>query len=664
MNIQTMLDRLQEDIESIHGFSPRLSVARVPLYEALWRDLLLRIELMGGNIYHLSPDADQSSSMTTVGTPLRDIPSGDHTPAVRKDSGFLDNPAMDGFNSSTLFRFVLDSQAETDDINVIPDLWVPDELQPLVLQFVCTRLPSLLRAIRQVCLLTYKSKSNEITKSMEEAAVSGFLSRNAACHELSKFHYTSKARSGGNSSQVLKLSRLLINMILDPVDWSNIRPSHGPGAVSDAKKGRAKWAQLDGRTTRMCDKYYPLGEFFSPTPDLYDYRQADYVPSVCKLAVVPKDKRGPRIICTQPTGLMWVQQGQRKNLERAIESSPYLRTNRYLRGAGEMRVSIKFDKQEQNGGIALEASSSREYATIDLKDASDLVSWGLVKYLLNKQNLSYVAASRAMYVRVPGEPLVRLHMFAPMGSAMCFPIESLIFWVVAAAATYVQRGVTYEHFGKGRRFLPSWLAANLPEVFVFGDDVICRSEYANAVCETYAELGFKPNFNKTFSKGLYRESCGVDAYRGERLDIVRLQSTSITSMSDVYATVDLANRARGAHMVQLSNYLETQVEAFLGFPLAAGTYPGCLWNRGWPCNSEGAKMALSYNIRRRARIRFNPNLQRFEAMSVIASPRTESAPQDGRCRLFRGLTTGVEEHAVDWLSPDNLRYYLGWVAAF
>jgi hypothetical protein len=107
-----------------------------------------------------------------------------------------------------------------------------------------------------------------------------------------------------------------------------------------------------------------------------------------------------------------------------------------------------------------------------------------------------------------------------------------------------------------------------------------------------------------------------------------------------------------------------EVEAFLGFRLAAGLTGGSLWDRGWPRDENGADMALSWNIRRHCKIRFNPNLQRWEGMTVIARPLDYIEPQDDRCRLFRGLTSSVDEHTNDWLKPDNLQYALGWVSAF
>ncbi len=632
MNTSNIYSRLQHDVSSILGLNLQLDISRAPHYERLWKDVLLAIEYIGPKDYC--------------------------TYCLGVDGNAL---SLDDCISSCSHEQDVTALIITYPESVVSTtIQVPAELVSLVTRFLVYRNPIDLRLLRQICLFVYKSKSHEVTQDQEEIAIQGFRSRNAACLDLSYHFYKAQALKSDEHGAVLRLARVLANIVINKADFRDIVPKHGPGAVSDAKRGYTKWTQLDSRCTRLCDKYYPISDWFVPTPAWFNHEQACYAASVCKLAIVPKDRRGPRIICTQPTGLMWIQQGQLRGLNKAIESSAILKVNRLY--DGNHMSSIKFDDQTQNGSLALESSRTREFATIDLKDASDLISWGLVRFLFNKENVKFLAASRAMYVRVPTQELVKLHMFAPMGSAMCFPVESLVFWCVAAAATYVQRGVTDRYLtgGSATKFLRS----NPSEVFVFGDDVLVRREACKFVCERFESLGFKPNYNKTFAEGFYRESCGVDAYLGVRLDIARLQCLTLTSMSDAYATIDLANRARRLCMISLADYLEAQIESFLGFRLAAGLYGGGLLVRDWPSDEEGPSMALSWNMRRRKKIRFNADLQLWEAQTVIASPLDYVEAQDGRYRLFRGLTSGVDEHTADWLKPDNMQYHLGWVRAF
>lgn len=655
MNMQTMLDRLQCDIRTKYGFAPQMRVSRVPLYEALWKELVVLIENVGDR---------KVIDIHIIG--------GD-------EAERLTHPSHDADVSLLMVWCARNAEACRLGYYV----HVPKEMLDLVYAFWGTGNPGFLRAIRQVCLFTYKSKSNAITEKQTDMAIAGFIERNARCHQLSESHYRHKSAVNDWSGQTLRIARLLWRHVTTRWDYRDIKPSHGPGAVADAKRGYHKWEAIDRGGSRLCDKIYPVSEFFCPSPgtfvhawasrDLIERDLGTWQDSVAKLAVVPKDKRGPRIICTQPAWAMWIQQGQRRNLEATIERSRLITTSRFKRGVSS---SIKFDNQEQNGLLALLSSRTREHATIDLKDASDLVSWGLVRYLSNKEVSLALAASRTTHVRLPNNELVKLHMFAPMGSAMCFPVESLVFWAIATAAMHVRRGVEYEALCRDRAVAKTVLNSE-SQCFVFGDDVIIPREECEFVCERFRELGFVPNSGKTFAEGFYRESCGVDAYKGARLDICRLQAITVTSMSEAYATIDLARRCRQQELVELGNYLECQVESFLGIRIAAGCGNGPFWDREFPCSVWGQHMALWYNIRHRAKYRYNKRYQRYEGWTIIARPRREKAPQDGRYRLFRGLTSGVDEHTfvkkaleggydheLGWLSPDNLQYHPGWVAAF
>lgn len=633
MIINNIYRRLRSDVSIIYGFEPQLDIARASLYEKCWRDMLILIEQCGQSDYIVIPVSLDGE-------------------ALCYDSCYS--------NTFTGDRAIVIVSSLLQAPQFAAQLEVPAELVALVLRFLCLRNSETLRILRQICLFTYKSKSHEVTQEAELAAIEAFKSRNTLCASLTYRHYATKAKVTSDESCVLRLARILAGMVFDRADFRNIRPQHGPGAVSDAKRGYDKWSKLDSRTTRLCDKLYPMSDWNVPTPEWFNHHSAGFVDSICKLAIVPKDKRGPRVICTQPVGLMWIQQGQLRSLNKAVRDSAILRTNRLING--KSCSSITFDDQTLNGSLALESSRTREFATIDLKDASDLVSWGLVRYLLNKENQRFLAASRAMYVRIHNKELVKLHMYAPMGSAMCFPVESIVFWCVAAAATYVQRGVSdrYLQGGSASKFLSS----NPSEVFVFGDDVLVRRESCKFVCECFEYLGFKPNYNKTFASGFYRESCGVDAYCGGRLDIARLQCLTVTSMPEAYATVDLVNRLRFLGLTSTADYLEQEVESFLGFRLASSITGGCFWNRGWPCNEQGADIALRWNLRRNIKVRFNANLQCWESRTIIARPYDSVVPQDDRCRLFRGLTSGVDEHTADWLNPDNVQYHLGWSRIF
>jgi len=93
-----------------------------------------------------------------------------------------------------------------------------------------------------------------------------------------------------------------------------------------------------------------------------------------------------------------------------------------------------------------------------------------------------------------------------MGSAVTFPVQSLVFLSIAISTILVHRNrpVTVEEINK----LDG-------EVAVFGDDIIIPKDCRDRFSKALEFLDFKVNSNKTFSEGNFRESCGVDAFRGE-----------------------------------------------------------------------------------------------------------------------------------------------------
>jgi len=86
-----------------------------------------------------------------------------------------------------------------------------------------------------------------------------------------------------------------------------------------------------------------------------------------------------------------------------------------------------------------------------------------------------------------------------MGSALCFPVECLVF---AAVIEYV----TQEWCNRGRLVKPAYS--------VFGDDLVVATEISSDVIEALTSLGFTVNHDKSFINGKFKESCGGDYYAG------------------------------------------------------------------------------------------------------------------------------------------------------
>jgi hypothetical protein len=81
------------------------------------------------------------------------------------------------------------------------------------------------------------------------------------------------------------------------------------------------------------------------------------------------------------------------------------------------------------------------------------------------------------------------HKFASMGNGMTFSLETLVFWAACKAV--------------GSR-----------KPIVYGDDIIVETDLADDLVALLAFLGFTVNGEKSYFEGPFRESCGVNFYKG------------------------------------------------------------------------------------------------------------------------------------------------------
>jgi hypothetical protein len=218
-----------------------------------------------------------------------------------------------------------------------------------------------MRYLRQLLLFCYKaSVTHDNTKT--EKAFQGFLETNLAVRRFGD----SLARE---SPRLLDSVRRHVQSVLYRFNEKVFTPSHGPGAVTNSK-----WRWED---------WYSTIEYVYPYSDhLCFYFNRDHCEQLdgctmsehieARVIAVPKDSRGPRLICVHPAESIWVQQAVRRNLERAISS-------RRCPGFGPWPCGrIWFQDQSVNGRIALLSSRTRRYATLDMKEASDRISEPLV----------------------------------------------------------------------------------------------------------------------------------------------------------------------------------------------------------------------------------------------------------------------------------------------
>lgn len=271
---------------------------------------------------------------------------------------------------------------------------------------------------------------------------------------------------------------------------------HGPGAVADpaVKDKVSKYINLgfDRRIDYLLRKegFSGQGEF-SPFPLGAGSRFS-------RVIFVPKTWKKLRGISAEPAELQYFQQAIYRSLEDAISGTILHRV---------------INLRDQNGSRHLAQKGSRDgtLATIDLSSASDSVTLQLVKDIFGSSNLTrWLLATRSTHTLIE-DKLVPLNKFAPMGSACCFPVECLVFAGVVLATAR-------RRFGKRFKIGSSYR--------VFGDDIICPSSISQDVISNLELFGFSVNPDKSFTSGDFRESCGMDAWKGHDVTPLKLKNFS------------------------------------------------------------------------------------------------------------------------------------------
>jgi hypothetical protein len=416
-----------------------------------------------------------------------------------------------------LEKYILGNVVEQGEILELSRF--PDGLQRLASGSLSD--PYKMRYLRQLLLFCYKALVTHDTQTTEKA-FQGFLDTNSSVGRFG-------ADLARVSPSLLDRTRKHVQSVLFGFRPLGICPGHGPGAVTTSKD---EWQHRFD----TIESVYPYSDWFSL------YQNRDHLARwddltfgshiEAKLIAVPKDSRGPRLICVHPAEAIWIQQGLRLELERVI-SRPRTSYGPWPHG------HIHFDDQSVNGKIALLSSKSLRYATLDMKEASDRISEPLVQILFGRF-YKYFGSCRAQKFRIPQLGLLRdltgdIYSYAPMGNATTFPVQSLVFWAICVSS--LQRQGFHQPGA----------------VFVFGDDIIIPSKCAEAVIDDLESFGLLVNRSKTYWRGAFRESCGIDAFKGVDVSPVRWKTTidaehvtGLQSLSDIAMRLRIAGYEEAA----------------------------------------------------------------------------------------------------------------------
>jgi hypothetical protein len=228
--------------------------------------------------------------------------------------------------------------------------------------------------------------------------------------------------------------------------------------------------------------------------------------STTRCCLVPKDYKGPRLISAESAATQYLQQGQMRKMMSYIDHHPLLSR------------SIKLRDQTHNQRLCRDAYDNGA-CTLDLSNASDNVSATLVWYLLRDlpRLRSQLFSTRSQSIQL-GLERVRLASFSPMGSAVCFPVETLVFWSLSLASVrHVQAQWGADGYSAS---LPS-LKESASCVAVFGDDIIIPDYARQTLVCALQDVGCEINTSKTCYLTPFRESCGSEWFNSTDVSIIR-----------------------------------------------------------------------------------------------------------------------------------------------
>lgn len=364
---------------------------------------------------------------------------------------------------------------------------------------------------RQVFALFQKNASIPTSVDKEEVAWREFQRAEAVCKETNAFFralqrhpsfspWPSPRESSGfdpvpSFIRTLLRARRDVRRVLGeaPPKVEDLQVRFGPGATSGIRKKEASW-QAKLAQTPTCSRELEMSIYFDhlcrsmphwldchgePVTQLeedgtwsfgYDI---DVALSVSHLQFVPKNAKTHRAIVVQPTLNSMLQAAVGDWMTKRLRS-----------------VGVDIRDQTKNQRAAREGSLTGRLATLDLKSASDMIARELVKFLVGEEWYYFLSSISCFSVKYNTTQLT-LEKMSSMGNGYTFPLETLIFWSVARAAS--------QHPG---------------DVLAYGDDLVCNVDDVEAVSTALIQCGFEISKTKSYWSGCFRESCGADYYNG------------------------------------------------------------------------------------------------------------------------------------------------------
>lgn len=410
----------------------------------------------------------------------------------------------------------------------------------------------------------------------------------------------------------LSIARILWSEVFDEVNIDDIIPQHGPGSTAESFKGNDKYRSQNVSWPLRLNEYFHRGECLYSScecehlslDEVHELTEEEELP--VKVILVPKTLKTPRVIAMEPVAMQMVQQGVKDWIIERLEKSPLTQGH------------INFSDQTVNQNLALSGSINLHNATIDMSAASDRIHSDLIYDMLTVNPIlrDLVFCCRSTSAELPSG-VIPLNKFASMGSALCFPIEAMFFYTLCIQGLLKTKGLPPSRkniFNVTR------------ELYVYGDDIIIPKDSVEAVFDTLTAFGNVPSVTKSFYKGRFRESCGMDAYAG--LDITpvymrRPPKDGRWDSSTVISMVAFANQLYEKGFICSSECVKNYTQLHFGSIPKVG--------------DQCAGIGFSFGDERGNITRYSKELQRIEVRSWVPVVKMKTSRLNGYQALNKCL---------------------------
>lgn len=454
---------------------------------------------------------------------------------------------------------------------------------------------------------------------------------------------------------ILEHARAIVNSIFDGFDpFRNkyVLPNPGPGATNTKVEKHLRYEphvlydQIN-ETLPYKEWFYmgPTGFHNDPARSFRSLLKTRRSMPTSRYKQVPKVALKPRGICIEENEMQFMQQAIKNGLYNWIEHHPI--TSGF----------VNFAKQTINQYLALRASKNRQKATLDESEASDRVLRMLVSYLFRDQeklNECLMSLSTRIITfpdefRIP--PLVT-NKFAPMGSALCFPVMAIVNFALCKAII-LQSNVK-------RRFSLS------KEVYVYGDDIVVPSSCVQAIYDWLPMFGFKINQSKSFVSSHFRESCGLHAYKGVDITPVYMRcipnsKASTEALASSLATEELFFNKGFFNMAELLRQRITRIWGPLPYVHWKSSIAG--YRRKDPTDFAHVKTYAS-KVRKMRPRKDGPDYQcqeyRFRCLRVPPKGITKDIMSENSRYLYK-MVTGTREANAPSSDTSKLQVHWCWL---